>query len=1258
MMMTESPLRDQQDNSKQRVSVEEIVYNEKFVYMNRLSEARIETEKLLHSSDLSKVQKKSHMEREISNMLMESRDNTQRVRDSFRFQCLLGASEENFKKSRLDIATSCIQHIAEKASLSELYRKKIAELRLQLSVKEDVICALQHDLKSKCLKQQLPEIALQLAAVVERKDQKNTEFISIVSDLLAHNINEKKCWNDDTKSLFAIILDYGGPALLKIIREKIGGPSLQTAYATARCKVPIATKLTEDQFGIAASFYQRVGYTGPFVLAIDATAISPCLRVRGNRIVGIASEEDIFVRTAQDIIEVTNDQSKEKARQANAFVLTPLQEHVPSFTLAISPVVKGQDWASVRNWFVDALNWGAQHNMQILGIGADGDSKFRRYFLDEFSKRHGMVDEVISVSHKGFSFVSVVKNVHGLRIPTVMFPDWKHLIKKWRNQILNVRRVLVLGDSFVMIEDLMRLYEANKLKSGLWKSDIFVRDKQNVAAALRILQPEVRECLSEWNKDRSQAIRVYLKVGHNMLRAYTDENLTVKERSKLAWSSVCFVRLWKAWVEMSNYPIESSFISLQTYNDIVLAGHSLILSRKLFSEYFPDQSFNPSTFGSDSCERLFARCRGFCKGKTNFCMLDMLDICGRIAKLDELKLKEPPVVSRTSWPEFVEDEILSGIKEAEKEVLKTIEGLGMLPLLAAGNILRLDDSGDILYINPGIEALADIRDGPDESDTITVEELLDVENDVLCSAAETNEHCYSFALSDLAASSIPRSNAFDREEGGEENGDVDDDDDPRHCHLFQKGTCKYANPAFKAPKTTHWIGCDYPGCDNWFHESCLNLKFSTDSERETYAFVCTSHGNVKGMEQYKDLVAATASDISMMEEDEQNEGTFHLKRRRRFNYGEKTSAASQCSVPPNYVEYDGEFYHIAEFLSLQQGKVYKPSTSRMARWMAVSRNDFYERVERLVAPTRSENGLYFEDIAAFWVPRLGMRCGLVLRLVRNTFSKSPVPVFEWKKGNDSKEKISVCFQVLSILKKENSKWLLSPTKEIMWSECKTHLLTFGNLQGERKWPLKVDAEAMEILLPKLEEEEEESRRKEEKLKELEKEKRKMGPPEDMTVFLLKEVLDSLNVTYRSNEKKPELIAKVRQARENLQEGETHSTSRYIGKKKSRKFKACLTLNNNIACLYYYDERKEKLLQILSHLLFLLEIVGAYLQCILFVQIVTFILAVYCLLLCHSCVMTFFAHLIHLRRVWMEVLSSWLFAQVNLQQILGETVVTY
>ena len=92
-----------------------------------------------------------------------------------------------------------------------------------------------------------------------------------------------------------------------------------------------------------------IGYKGPFILAIDATAILPSLRVKGNKVIGVASEEDVFVHNAQDIIEVSNSQTTEKARLANAFVLTPVQKHVPSYVLAISPVVKGQDFVTVRN---------------------------------------------------------------------------------------------------------------------------------------------------------------------------------------------------------------------------------------------------------------------------------------------------------------------------------------------------------------------------------------------------------------------------------------------------------------------------------------------------------------------------------------------------------------------------------------------------------------------------------------------------------------------------------------------------------------------------------------------------------------------------------------------------------------------------------------------------------------------------------------------------------------------------------------------
>ena len=109
--------------------------------------------------------------------------------------------------------------------------------------------------------------------------------------------------------------------------------------------------------------------------------------------------------------------------------------------------------------------------------------------------------------------------------------------------MLNARRILVLGNGFIMIEEQMQLYETKRLESGLWKSDIFVRDGQNVDAALRILQPQVHKCLKERDNQRTEALRMYLKVGNDMLKAFTEESLSVKKLSRLAWSAVCFVRL-------------------------------------------------------------------------------------------------------------------------------------------------------------------------------------------------------------------------------------------------------------------------------------------------------------------------------------------------------------------------------------------------------------------------------------------------------------------------------------------------------------------------------------------------------------------------------------------------------------------------------------------------------------------------------------------------------------------------------------------
>ena len=98
---------------------------------------------------------------------------------------------------------------------------------------------------------------------------------------------------------------------------------------------------------------------------------------------------------------------------------------------------------------------------------------------------------------------------------------------------------------------------------------------------------------------------------------------------------VVFLRLWRKWLKIEKYDVNSNFISDQTYRDMIISGHSLILAFKVFAKYYPEAPFAPWLFGSDQCEKLFAKIRCFQKTKTNVALIEMIDICGRLRKLSE-----------------------------------------------------------------------------------------------------------------------------------------------------------------------------------------------------------------------------------------------------------------------------------------------------------------------------------------------------------------------------------------------------------------------------------------------------------------------------------------------------------------------------------------------------------------------------------------------------------------------------------------------
>ena len=206
---------------------------------------------------------------------------------------------------------------------------------------------------------------------------------------------------------------------------------------------------------------------------------------------------------------------------------------------------------------------------------------------------------------------------------------------------------------------------------------------------------------------------------------------------------------------------------------------------KLLSEHFSDELFNPKTFGSDSCERFCACLCFFYRGKLNSCMLDVLDICGRILKLDEFEYKGIgwQEVNSSYWLTTAEKEILEGLQKAEKDVIKMVEKLDLLPLLIAGNILRKDKEGDIIYLNSGVEStlLPEVSVESNEPDTFTMEELVAGESDILCSVAEEIEHSLTCALSGIVASSTQRPGVGKTD--WLENEEFDDNN-PSNCHSF------------------------------------------------------------------------------------------------------------------------------------------------------------------------------------------------------------------------------------------------------------------------------------------------------------------------------------------------------------------------------------------------------------------------------------------------------------------------------------------
>ncbi|CAH3174840.1 unnamed protein product [Porites evermanni] len=213
---------------------------------------------------------------------------------------------------------------AELAVAAKVRKVLLSTASSAVNSKDAIIQEIEHQMQQSKTPR-VPEIALKLACIIENPTEDNRYLTSIVSNFIQNNgVVSGKRWNDDVKDLFAIILDYGGPALVKIVSERLNGPSVMTSFRRARSTWTTPITLKEVSVERTAAFCESIGYRGPFSLAVDATAVIPTLRIKGNTVYGLATESDVIATSAQDVIDIVKNSNIEKAKQANAFTLVPL----------------------------------------------------------------------------------------------------------------------------------------------------------------------------------------------------------------------------------------------------------------------------------------------------------------------------------------------------------------------------------------------------------------------------------------------------------------------------------------------------------------------------------------------------------------------------------------------------------------------------------------------------------------------------------------------------------------------------------------------------------------------------------------------------------------------------------------------------------------------------------------------------------------------------------------------------------------------
>eukprot|EP00732_Lithocolla_globosa_P001768 Lithocolla_globosa_v1_NODE_966_length_3014_cov_12.896249.p1 type:complete len:930 gc:universal NODE_966_length_3014_cov_12.896249:2799-10(-) len=744
-------------------------------------------------------------------------------------------------------------------------------------------------------------------------------LVKLLKDVCGNLLSKRNSWSNEVKELFASILMSGGPAVVKELTRAIGGPSSSPLYSRIYSQPSVSCVFDKNSLEAAAKVFGERGYFGPFCLAVDATACLPVCHLYGNRMVGFATHTPPLFDKPDDAVDfLTRDESDQlkKANQVNAFVLVPLSCKYAPVVVAVETVYPS-DHSNVRDW----ENICASSNINIVGLGADGDSKVRKNWENRYnSKLNGKSP---AFDRPGFFLTCDLAEAKDGKSLLFCFPDPRHLLKKLRNSILKCNRLLVVGSQTVKLDHCLAALDKSALECGLWRTDLFVRDKQNFDAAARIFMPRVRHCLNNLDIP-TKGTRFFLWLGDTIKHIFFDVDMSIENRVMLAWETVTMLNLWREWLIVQKLKLKHHFITNELFRDLQIGLQSIVVTASMWKDNFAECPYLPWRFGSDECELFFSALRTAYRTTTNFTPKEILDFARRYNKQAVGKTNDVGSEHRVGSVLSIEELLVRG----EERALRTCQVLGITDLL--NKVGCIENNRVRAFTGVGLNE-GDQDDGDDDIELQHLDEdgddnSGDPDNDQLQMLAADSRPNEPTSFSDrtdtelmdelvnthpagIVMSCVSRAGVENTQQ--QESPSKDSVTNTRPELESSSDSVNEERDSSNRPVSQHEIG-----------SPCVDEKKKTKQKLGARAVI--------GSDLPYDLEESASSFNGASGDTSGSRARWNLSK--------------DGVVSPNYVIFNGKPVHISSLLSHIQGKVYAPTTDRPKRFF-LALSCFYRRRE-------------------------------------------------------------------------------------------------------------------------------------------------------------------------------------------------------------------------------------------------------------------------------------------------------------------------